>query len=154
MAYETRPINSNKEIIEVIELYSAINDEEFMPVHKEYAYRNIWMHVKQKKFHRLYLEDNIIIGFIFCSPFQNYHFCGRLFAQEYFFTNAKGRKACNVIKILHNEMIKEAVRLKCNAVVSAGSHLDEDYTFTRILEKQGWLRRGHLAVKYLTPPMP
>jgi hypothetical protein len=46
-------------------------------------------------------------------------------------------------------MIEEAKRLDIHLAMSTGSHLDENNTFTKILERYGWERRGHVAIKKL-----
>ena len=50
---------------------------------------------------------------------------------------------------LHQELIEEAKRLDIKLVMSTGSHFDEDNTFTKILERYGWERRGYIAIKKL-----
>jgi len=131
-----------------------MNDHDFMPVHADYAYQHFWAHVKSGKYNQLYLEDNVIKGGILCNLSRNMHCNATFLKQDYFFTSEKGVKAFKIVKVLHEKMIEEAIRCNCPMAISTGSHLDEDYTFTRILEKLGWQRRGYVAIKHLPQAAP
>jgi adenine deaminase len=95
------------------------------------------------------VKNNQIIGWIYATPGLNLHTKEKILQQIYFCSNQAGISAARVIKVLHEELIEEAKRLDIKLVMSTGSHFDEDNTFTKILERYGWERRGYIAIKKL-----
>jgi adenine deaminase len=130
-------------------MYLRLNDESFIPADKQLAYYNLSNLVRRNKFVRMAVKDNQIIGWIYASPGFNLHTKEKILQQSYFCSNQTGISAARVIKFLHQELIEEAKRLDIKLVMSTGSHFDEDNTFTKILERYGWERRGYIAIKKL-----
>lgn len=132
-----------------VDMYLAQNDETFIEADKDLAYHNLTMLVRRNKFVRMAVKDNKIIGWIYANAGINPHIREKIFQQYYFTSNQSGIMAARVVKFLHEEMVEEAKRLDISLVMSTGSHLDENNTFTKILERYGWERRGHVAIKKL-----
>jgi hypothetical protein len=95
------------------------------------------------------VKDNKILGWIYANIGVNPHIRDKIFQQYYFTSTQSGIMAARIVKFLHEEMIEEAKRLDIHLAMSTGSHLDENNTFTKILERYGWERRGHVAIKKL-----
>jgi hypothetical protein len=69
--------------------------------------------------------------------------------QIYYACSEKGFTAYKCAVQLHEELIKEGIKQKLDFVLSQGSHMDPEFIFTRILENNGWERRGHVAMRRL-----
>ncbi len=138
---------SREDISRCIDMYLSQNDYSFLPADRDVAYRNLDQAVRRNRFVRMYVKDGEILGWIYGLVNTNLHSDERMLQQIYFTSNQSGLSAARIVKVLHEELALEAQRLGINIVVSAGSHLDEDNTFTKLLEKFGWERRGHIAVK-------
>jgi len=132
-----------------VDMYLNLNDETFIPADKQLAYDNLSNLVRRNKFVRMAVKNNQIIGWIYATPGLNLHTKEKILQQSYFCSNQSGISAARVIKVLHEELIEEAKRLDIKLVMSTGSHFDEDNTFTKILERYGWERRGYIAIKKL-----
>lgn len=141
---------STDDIRACIDLYCDLNDPGFLTVCKDNCYKHLSQFARQGKFIRLKLDnDDKIIAWIFAAKVQSYHSASPMFQQLYYASSNKGIKAYRDVIDLHEEMIQEAKRLNIPMVISQGSHMDENNTFSRILEKNGWDRRGHTALKRL-----
>jgi hypothetical protein len=141
---------STDDIMACVDLYFNLNDPSFLTPCKSNCYKNLLQFAKQNKFIRLKLDDNNkIVAWIFAAKVQSYHSDSPMFQQMYYASSNKGVKAYRDVVDLHNAMIVEAEQLKLSLVISQGSHMDENNTFSRILEKNGWERRGHTALKRL-----
>lgn len=140
-------IRSLSDIEECVNLYYNLNDHSFIAVSKEESIRRLSQKVRQQKFVRTLLDDNDkIVAWIYCDIAKPDHSTEPQFQQMYYASNLIGIQAYKAVIKLHEAMIEESKRLKVNLLVSYGSHMDESYTFTRILEKNGWSRRGYVAV--------
>ena len=141
---------STADIRESISLYYKIHDNTFIQPCVETLFKHLLQFARQGKFIRLKLDnDDKIIAWIFAAKVQSYHSASPMFQQMYYASSNKGIKAYRDVIDLHEEMIQEAKRLNIPMVISQGSHMDENNTFSRILEKNGWDRRGHTALKRL-----
>jgi hypothetical protein len=140
---------TKENIQECVEMYLAMNDEGFLPSDLDFSVKSLNHLVRLNRFVRMAVRDNEILGWIYGDKCQNYHSLNLMFRQQYFCTNQKGATAARVVKFLHDELEQEARNLNIPIVISQGSHLDEANVFTKILEKHGWERRGHTALKHL-----
>lgn len=130
-----------------VKMYLSQNDESFIPASYEKAYHILNQLVKRNKFVRMALNsEDEIIGWIYGDIGEIPHVETRVMEQKYFTTNQEGIGAVRVIKLLHNALIQEAVSKDIKLITSHGNHLDENNVFVKILEKQGWERRGYLAI--------
>lgn len=132
-----------------VDMYLSQNDDSFIEADKDLAYHNLTMLVRRNKFVRMAVKDNKILGWIYAGIGVNPHIKDKIFQQYYFTSTQSGIMAARIVKFLHEEMIEEAKRLDISLLMSTGSHLDENNTFTKILERYGWERRGHVAIKKL-----
>jgi hypothetical protein len=130
-----------------IELYADQNDYEFLPIDFEFAIANLSLAIRRKKFVRALEIDNKIVAWIYADAGGSLHFRHSVLQQQYYCSVLKGHAAYRAIRILHDAMLEYAEKNKYQFVFSVGSHLDEHYIFTRILEKLGWERRGHISLK-------
>jgi hypothetical protein len=140
-----------EDIAACVEIYNSINDHSFLHMDVETSFSNFLKLSKQGFFMRLLVDDTgVVRAWIFASKVKPVHSDRFSFQQDYFASNLSGVKAYKAVVLLHEAMIEEATRLNIGTAISQGSHMDETFTFTRILEKQGWQRRGHIAVKRLS----
>jgi len=64
----------------------------------------------------------------------------------YYACDQTGISAYRSIVLLHDEMQKCSLKLPVKYCVSAGSPLDDNNVFAKVLEKNGWSRKGYMAV--------
>jgi hypothetical protein len=127
------------------DLYISYNDSSFISIDQQFCYENIIKHWKSLNYIKLIVDNNQIIGFIMASPSMSKHSKDRFMLQEYYCTNAQGFKAAKAVKLAHQDLIEYARKNRFKFVISQSSHMDPDHTFTKLLEKFGWQRRGHIA---------
>lgn len=134
------------QIKECVEMYISMNDSE-IDFNKDFAIQNLAMAVRRKRFVRMLLDDSDkILAWIYADTGTNLHSTDKIIQQYYYCSKLKGTSAFKAVKILHQELINYAEQHKYEIIISPGSHMDESYVFTRILEKLGWIRRGYLAI--------
>lgn len=129
-----------------IELYYNLNDHFFITVDKNESLKNLIELFYKRNFIRIIKKDSKIIAWILAIKNKQMHSKEILLQQVYYASSEKGFLAYKCVVLLHNEMLEEAKKLKVDLALSQGSHLDENNTFSRILEKNGWDRRGHTAI--------
>lgn len=142
-----REIKSNNEIEECVNMYLSLND--WLDTDFTAAYRKLYQLVKIKKFIRVVEDTEKIIAWIYCDIILPRHHSKVHFQQLYYASNQKGLKAYKCVVLLHQAMLEEAIRLGMPMALSLGSHEDEDNVFAKILEKNGWERRGYAAMRRL-----
>ena len=143
----TKP-RSVQDLIACVDLYRALNDESFIPTSREHSLQAITVRARAGHFIRVALNDsNEVIAWILCEEIKHPHLGFNVLQQTFFASKERGFKSARAVKLLHEEMVKEAERRRLPMVVSSGSHFDTDFTFTRLLEKFGWRRAGYLAAK-------
>jgi len=142
---EIIPPRSIKDIRDIVYLYNNVGYDEYFTYDLEKAIYKTELMWKMGSFIRLYIEDNEILGFIIADIVDLIHLKDCVYKQLWYASRCKGFKAAKVVKKLHEALIEEAENKKVGLVLSTGSHLDEDNTFTKLLERFGWLRHGHTA---------
>ena len=126
---------------------------------EKYAERDDWLPVTTRparEFARKVLQANVflqvavdngeVVAFLYAEPEEILHMPFPVYKQKYFCSWCPGLKAARAVKELHSALIKFAEARGYALVMSTGSHFDPEYRFTRLLERQGWERRGYLAV--------
>ena len=151
---ELDSIHSKADIQACVSLYAALNDFSFLNADEAVAYKNLLTAAKKQHFIRVLRENNRIIAWAWFIKTQSLHMKESQYQQHYFASNQTGIKAARCVKLLHRAAIEEAKTLDVAFVISQGSHMDENNIFAKILEKDGWLRRGHTAVFKLPQRVP
>jgi hypothetical protein len=144
-----RELLSSREIRSCVELYMGLNDPSFIPLEFDVCYNNLLTLVKRKKFVRGLFEDDELIAWIYCDVVEHLHLGFPVFQQLYYASDQKGMKAYRCVVRLHEAMLVKARESEFSLAVSSGSHMDPDHVFAKILEKQGWERRGYLCLRHL-----
>lgn len=132
------------------EIYIAQNDNEFLYIEPSVCKFNIVNQWKMNRYIRVIEHDGKVVGFIAASPNTSKHSTLKQFVQEYYVTNLKGFASARAVIAAHRDMVDYAIKHRYHLVISQGSHMDPEFVFTRILERNGWKRKGHVALKYLT----
>jgi len=140
-----RDILNVKELEYCLDMYYKQNDHSFVKIDKDFCLANITVHWRSKEFFKVLVKDNIIVGFLMATTNKNRHCKESFLLQEYYTSTLKGFGAAKAVYILHDALIEVARKRKISLVVSCGSHLDETNTFTKLLERNGWKRRGYVA---------
>lgn len=140
-------IVSKTQIEACVEMYLSFNDYTFLPADKDLAIRNFSLAVRRKKFTKLLIDNDSIVAFLWAEPGNSFHINERILQQQYYCSTLTGVKAFKAVKLLHEDLLIFAKKNHYSLVFSPGSHMDEKYVFTRMLEKLGWQRRGHIAYK-------
>ena len=138
-----------KDIIDCVNIYESYNDFSFINMSTQESIKSISQFVRLNKFMRIKLESDKVVAWILCDKAKPMHQEEIQFQQIYFASMNTGIKAYRDVIDLHNEMLKETKRLGLKMAISSGSHMDEKFTFTRMLERNGWQRRGYVALKRL-----
>jgi hypothetical protein len=139
-------ITKKEEIVECVDMYIKQNDFSFLDVSRKVAIANLDLATRRHKFIKILKDDNQIVAWIFANDLGSLHLNHKGLQQLYYCSILKGTAAYRAIKLLHQELINYAIANEYDLIVSPGSHLDEKQVFTKILEKIGWERRGHLAL--------
>lgn len=129
-----------------IEIYYSLNDHSYINVDKDESLQNLKQFYYKRDFIRIVKRENKIIAWILAIKNKQLHSKEFHLQQLYYACSEKGFTAYRCVILLHEAMIEEAKRIKVNLLLSQGSHLDENNTFTKILERNGWDRRGHTAL--------
>lgn len=140
---------TQQDVKDCVELYAGLNDHSFLEINIDSAYRHLFQIVRKKKFVKAIRENDQIIAWIYADKVSLPHNVSPFLQQMYYASNQSGIKAARCVVTLHNVLLEEAKAKNYNLVMSPGSHLDPNFVFTRILEKNGWERRGYIALKKL-----
>jgi hypothetical protein len=139
-----------------VRLYQAYNEEAFLPSNFAHALATLQQYIGGGAFFRIVKEDDVIVGWILAKTLLSDIAGEKMLYQTFYASDLKGIKAVRAVRLTHDALVRYALKKRIKYVVSQGSHLDEDNTFSRILEKHGWLRRGHTAAwradRCPTPP--
>lgn len=140
-------IKTLAEVKKCVDMYfNYANGKDFMDCNLEIAYKNLDLAVRMKSYVRVLRENQEIIAWLYAVPSKSFHSNKKTLQQLYYSSNQKGIKAYKCISLLHKDLINYAEEKKYQLVTSSGSHLDNDNTYVRILEKLGWERRHYLAI--------
>lgn len=138
---------SEDQLKRCVDIYIAQHDD-FFPVDRNICYRNVMAYWRMPTEYVKIIEHNrTIVGFIAGAITTSKHSREKYLLQEYYVTNLKGFSAAKAVFLAHRDFEKFARDQRISMVISQGSHMDPDHTFTRLLEKDGWSRRGHIAIK-------
>lgn len=107
------------------------------------------LNLKQQEFISLYKVKNKPVAFISGCVTKQQFSKNKIFNQNFYYTELKGYSAYVAQKVLHQRMIEYASRRHIKTILSAGSYFDERNVFAKMLEKQGWIRHGYLAIYQL-----
>jgi hypothetical protein len=125
-----------------IELYN----DPFFPADKDYALRSILQAKQEGALIRVIEDKEKIVGWgiaALATPWL--HSPDKQLSQLYYHTTLDGIKAVKALRLFHKEMVEYARKYKIRKCTTS-SMLDNQETFYRILEKDGWIRRGCLLV--------
>lgn len=141
-------LKTREDVESCVSMYMAFNQADFMEASHSESVKSLWQLCRMGKFVRcVRSDDGAILAWLCADTVRLLHCDFSNFQQIYYASNQTGTKAFRCIKLLHDEMVDYSLNLKVKYCVSAGSHFDENNTFARCLEKQGWQRRGYLAVR-------
>jgi hypothetical protein len=140
-----RNLKNEEEIRYCIEIYYKVNDHSFLYVDKEYLFENLLAHTKKLGYFKVIEKTGIIRGWLVANETFTKNSRRKILRQEYYFSNFTGYTSAKTVMLLHRDLIEYAKLNKFHSVISEASHLDPTHVFTRILEKDGWVRRGHIA---------
>jgi hypothetical protein len=147
MTFKIVSPSSESELIFCVDMYASLNDNSFISVDKNFCIENIIKHWKSLNYIRLLKKNNQIVAWLLAVEAVSKHSRQRYLLQEYYCSNLKGIASYKAVVLLHRDLIEYAKTNRFSFVASSGSHLDETFVFSRILEKDGWSRRGY-AAKY------
>jgi hypothetical protein len=142
---------SISQLQQCVQMYLAQNPGDFIQADPDYCLESIIKHWKSKGYIRLLYSESKLIAFLLATESRSKHSPDKYLMQEYFCTDSRlsGFSVARAVKLLHQDLIEYAKKNRYKFVASSSSHLDEDFVFTKILEKFGWERRGYVAKYYL-----
>ena len=140
-------VKTREDIVYCVDMYLQLNDPSFIDTDRERAIKSLTDIVRKKGFVKVIREDSDeIIAWVWFAIVHSLHMPYPVFQQNYYASNQNGIKAARCVKLLHRAAIEEATQLKLSGLISCGSHMDPDYIFAKLLERDGWLRRGYCAI--------
>ena len=143
-------ITSRKLLEDCVDMYLALNDENFLPASRDLAIKRLDLLVRRKRYVRVLTNNSTPIAWLYADISDVQHCNKRIIQQNYYASNTSGVLAYKCVKLLHEDLISYAIEKRFQVIISPGSHMDPDNTFARILEKLGWERRHYIAL-YKTP---
>lgn len=138
------PRNLN-DIKDCVYLYNNIAYDPYFTYDLEKAIRHLELFWKMGYFFKIYIEDDEVLGWITAEISETIHMKSAIYKQTWYASKCQGFKAAKIVKKLHEALIEEAEKKQVGLVLSTGSHFDEDFVFTKLLERFGWLRHGYAA---------
>lgn len=144
---ELKSVTSISEIEICVDMYLKYNDYSFLPADRSVAIAKMVLAARRQKFFKIVTDNSRIVAAILADISGNHHSDTKFLSQQYYASELTGVKAFRAIKLTHDALFQQAELLKCDFAASTGSHMDESHVFAKILEKQGWTRRGYLCVK-------
>lgn len=142
-------LRTTADIAACVDLYRALSDEAFITSDRNSAIRNLWALVRQRRFVRCIRRNGVIEAWIYADRVHLPHRATPHFQQIYYASSVSGIRAARYVVALHDIAAEYAKAEGYDLITSPGSHMDPDNVFARILEKNGWQRRGYLAAKAL-----
>lgn len=139
-----KPI-SDEEVKYCCDLYISQNDPSFFKVNPQICYNNLINHWRSLGYLSVIRKDNRIVAWINANELRSRHSSERFLMQEYYCSILSGFSAAKAVRLAHNDLIQEGLRRKVDYVMSIAGPKDPTCVLTRILEKDGWIRRGHIA---------
>jgi hypothetical protein len=141
-------VKSHEDVETCVDMYLLRNDPSFMPAVRVQCINAFYRHVSAGAHVRCTREDGVIRAWMLSRTGIS-DFTGRKVLQQIFFaSDLSGVKAVQSVKMLHEDVMKLAEKLRIYQVISNGSHMDPKNTFVRILGKMGWKVRGYSALWY------
>ena len=135
-----------KELEFCINAYLEINDDSFLFVDTKKILRRLELYWKKGYYVKIVEEDSEIIGWMYANIIDIDHIEYPVYQQFYCQSIVSGIKAFKVIKLLHEDLIRDAERKGIQLIISNGSQFDSNFTFSKILEKLGWIRRNYINI--------
>ena len=127
-------------------MYLKLNNQDFLPACRETSIQNLIIKVRRGKYVRVVRKSNRIVAWIYADLVQLEHTDYTCFQQLYYASDATGFPAARYLRMLHADMIRQAYATNAQYCISIASHIDTGCVLTRLLEKDGWARKGHVAV--------
>ena len=140
---------SVKDLAACVKMYMSLDEPGFMPTSHEYCLQSICRYWLNGAFIRIAKEDGVMLGWILGISSALEHIPQRIVTQRYYASDCTGIKAFRVLKMLHEELLQYAHKVRAHYCTSSSSHFDEKFAFSKMLEKCGWTRRGYLALYYM-----
>ena len=145
----SRDFKNYQELKGCIERAADTYSDPLFPIDSEYAVKNAWQLIKSGAMNKVIEHDGQIVAFglaSVCSPY--FHSRDREVQQTYYQTFVRGVTAVKALVCFHKTMIDYAATYRINKCTTS-SIMDSQDTFYRILEKEGWIRRGCIMVYVL-----
>lgn len=143
---ELRKINCEEDLVRCISLYAPMNDNAFLPVDVNTSFINLKDAWDRGFFLRAIYDDNELHGFILAHVTNLIHVKSKILQQLYYVSDFTGFKAARALILSHEAMINYAKKLNIKYVMSSASHMDDNLSLCKILQKKGWDVRGHIAL--------
>lgn len=145
-AFKIRRPFTSEELRLCINCYSKNNDSSFLPFDFDKSFSELSTASRSGKYVKVADSGGLIVGWMYAAQVSLQHVKQSIIQQMYFSSELSGVPAYRLVVQMHNDLIDYAESKGIQLVVSAGSHMDESNTFVKILEKNGWDRRGYTAV--------
>lgn len=132
-----------------LEMYKSINDETFIHVDDTFALKQLREFTKLPSVHGgfyLSVEEHRIVGWMAYHVTRSKYGGELQVVQHVCGVAPRGLAGIRVQSELHEELIRRAYLVNAVSVVSSGNPYDTSFVFARVLERQGWKRRGFMAI--------
>lgn len=140
------PIVSLEELKAAVDVYVNYAKNDIVPFSREESYTNMEAHWRSLKYVKKITYKGAVVGIVCGDILKSFHGKHKFFNQMYYCTNLKGVLSVKAVQLAHRDIIEYASKYKLSYVISQASHNDTSFVFTRILEKDGWIRKGFMAI--------
>jgi len=132
-------------VVTCVDMYLSMND--WLEVDRKASIENFLKLRGSSGYFRCIVDgDGSIAAWSCFMPVVPLHARLPQFQQVYYASDKRGLQAARCVRILHRDAAERAISLGLRTIISQGSHMDEGNVFARLLEKDGWERRGHTAL--------
>jgi len=137
-----------KDVATCVDIYISRITTDFMEYDRQHAIMQFNQCLNNQHFCRMLVtdEDEIVAWVLGCAGSRLYT-PTRFFQLSFLGSKLEGIKAYRAVVILHEALVEEAIKRGFNTVASQCSPYDEKMVLVKILEKNGWERYGHTAIK-------
>ena len=141
------PPKSEKEVKRVIDIHAEfVKDDTLFPYNVNTAYLNYLQVRKQDYYKTIKTDDGEIVGGCHAKIHIPDYTNVKLLQVMFYICKLKGIGAFRAATELHRDLIAYAEAKYIPYVLSVSGYFDEDAILAKILEKDGWLRKGYGAV--------
>jgi hypothetical protein len=139
-------VQTRQDILVCVNMYLKIYDS-IIPADYDRSIKSFEYEVKRQKYLRVVRRNSRILAWILADLVHPLHTRLPIFRQLYYASDQTGVLAVKCLQLLHEDMYLASFNTNATYCLSEGSHMDTTQVLARALEKVGWTRKNHMAVR-------